>query len=125
MSGFARLFIVNDLVFAVVTIAVAFLVLLIAFVLFTRQIIGGGDAKLLTAAILLVGYHHLYPFFVVMAICGALLSIIVLIMRSHLPFYLGPRIGSAIVTTTKPVPYGIAIATGAIFTLLLKTSSIG
>lgn len=123
--GVAHLFVVDDLLFGVGTLAAAFLILLVTFLLFAGRIIGGGDVKLLTATVLVIGYRDLYSFLVIMAICGALLAIPVIIMRSPLPLYLGSRLGSIIATTKPSVPYGVAIAAGAIATLFLPIFNIG
>src|SRR5690349_13428029 len=74
--GIARFFVIDDLIFALLTVAAAFLVLLVTFVLFTQRLVGGGGVKLLTATVLVVGYHDLYPFFTTMAVCGAILALV-------------------------------------------------
>jgi len=108
------------------TVAAAIAIFLVMLLLFQRGIIGGGDAKLLVATVLLVGYHDLFPFFVVMSLGGALLAVAVVLWHSKLPLYLSPRLAVA-VTPTRPkaVPYGVAIASAAIVILLCQSSIIG
>ncbi len=45
------------------------------FLLFWRGLLGGGDVKLIGATALLVGYHELFEFLVVMSVSGALIAL--------------------------------------------------
>jgi prepilin peptidase CpaA len=120
--GLVRLILIGDLSFALYTISASLLVFIVTFLMFWRGFVGGGDAKLLTAAALLIGYHDLFNFLLVMGICGALVSVAVLVM---------PR--SSVVTSDEQplpkarlvVPYGAAIAGGGIVTLFFQTSFFG
>jgi len=86
------------------------------FVLFSLGLFGGGDAKLLAAAGLWLGWPHLMPFLVMTAFAGGLLALCVGVwaavnqaseIRDGSLFR---RFGSI-----KPnVPYGYAFAIGAI-----------
>jgi prepilin peptidase CpaA len=102
-----RLALLGDPIAACYTAEAALVVFFIAVVLFVFRVIGGGDVKLLTATVLVVGYHAVFPFLAIMSICGAALSIAILVMRR------------------QTVPYGVAITAGAIVTLSLQTSIIG
>src|SRR5258708_30864219 len=48
------------------------------FLLFWRGLLGGGDVKLIGATALLVGYHELFEFLVVMSVSGALIALAIL-----------------------------------------------
>jgi prepilin peptidase CpaA len=117
--GFGRLIVTSDLGAALYTVGASVLLFIGTFLLFWRGLIGGGDAKLMTAAALLVGYHNLFSFLVLMSICGALVSLAILLTHqsseSEQP---QPKAGLA-------VPYGAAIAGGAIVTLLFQSSLLG
>jgi prepilin peptidase CpaA len=126
LLGVLRLVITGDPIAAFYTLGFAIAIFLVSLLLFQRGIMGGGDAKLLPATILLIGYQDLLPFFMVMSIGGALLAVAVLIWHSKLPLYLGPRIAITIAPTRpKAVPYGVAIAAAAILLLLYQSSIIG
>src|SRR5439155_8508456 len=58
--GLLRMLLAGDPVAAGWTFAAAAFVLAIGFMLFWGGTFGGGDAKLLTGAVLLVGYHDGY-----------------------------------------------------------------
>jgi prepilin peptidase CpaA len=112
--GLFRLFVIGDLSVALHTVGAGVIVLIVVILLFWRGFVGGGDAKLMTATALLVGYHDLFNFLVVMSICGALLSLAILVTHrsSEQP---QPKARLA-------VPYGVAIAAGGIVTLLFQSS---
>ena len=120
--GLGRLIVIGDLSFGLYTVSASLVVFIATFLLFWRGVVGGGDAKLLTAAGLLIGYHDLFNFLLVMGICGALVSVAVLVM---------PR-SSVMASDEQPlpkarlaVPYGAAIAGGGIVTLLFQISFVG
>jgi len=75
--GLARMILASDLIAALYTIAAGAAVFAVAFLLFWRGVFGGGDAKLLTAAVLLVGYRELADFLLVMGFCGVLVALAV------------------------------------------------
>ena len=88
---------------------------------FSRGWFGGGDVKLLSATILLVGSERAIPLLMIMALAGGVLSVVVLIWAwlVRRP----ARAGVAEVGTSESgaaalpppsVPYGIAIAVAAI-----------
>lgn len=123
--GITRLIEIGDPIGAAFTIGSAALVSLPMFALFTRSIVGGGDVKLLTASVLLIGYHDLFSFLILMSLAGALVSLLVITLHSPLPFFLGPRLATLVVPKSRSVPYGVAIAAGAVVTLFLQSSLIG
>ena len=122
--GVLRLVIVGDLSFALHTVVASAAVFVVGFLLFWRGVVGGGDAKLITAAALLIGYPSLFSFLMVMGICGALISLAILLTNQSVVLF------SKETATTPPkarlaVPYGVAIAGGGIVTLLFQTSILG
>jgi prepilin peptidase CpaA len=125
----ARLIVIGDLGFALYTVGASLLVFIATFLLFWKGLVGGGDAKLLSATALLVGYHDLLNFLVLMSLCGALVSIAILATRRGALFSLVMRLIHG--GSTQPeklqlaVPYGTAIAAGAIVTLLFQSSILG
>jgi prepilin peptidase CpaA len=122
--GLLRLILIGDLSVAVYTLGASAIVFGVTFLLFWRGFVGGGDAKLLTATILLIGYHDLFPFLFIMSICGGLVSLAILLIHNYLPLWLGPRL-AVLVPNARSVPYGIAIGCGAIVTLLFQPSLFG
>ena len=123
--GVLRLIVIGDLSVALYTMGASVILFIATFLLFWRGLVGGGDAKMITAAALLVGYHDLFPFLVLMSICGALVSLAVLVIHKYLPLWLGPRLAMLVPTARLAVPYGVAIAVGGIVTLLFQPSLIG
>jgi prepilin peptidase CpaA len=81
--GLARMILAGDPGAALYTLAAGVAVFVIAFLLFLRGLFGGGDAKLLAATTLLIGYQELFDFLLAMSLCGALLALGVLV-QNHL-----------------------------------------
>lgn len=88
----------------------------VGFALFASGLFGGGDAKLIAAAGLWFGWPDIVPFLVLTALAGGILALIVgvwsmISMSSEVHFEsLARRI-----TGLRPnVPYGFALAVGAI-----------
>jgi prepilin peptidase CpaA len=89
------------------------------FILFSFGFVGGGDAKLLAAAGVWLGLDGLAPFLFMTVMAGGLLAA-TLLVRSVFPIalrHMAPGLlpGASGVKTT--VPYGYAIAAGAILAL--------
>ena len=123
--GLTRVIVVGDLGAALYTIVVSVAVLIVAFLLFWRRLIGGGDAKLMAAAALLVGYHDLLAFLFLMSISGVLVSLAILVAHRYLPLWLGPRLTVLVPKGKLAVPYGVAIAAAGCVTLILQSSNLG
>jgi prepilin peptidase CpaA len=121
LLGVVRLLVIGDPTAALCTVGASLVVFVVGFLLFWPGFCGGGDTKLLTAAALLIGYRDLYSFLLIMGICGAMLSVAVLFMRSSLPLWLGPSLAIRL-SKVRSVPYGVAIAAGGITTLLSQSS---
>jgi len=92
-------------------VAAGLFVLAIGIGLFACRTLGGGDAKLLAAAALWIGFDNLLPFLVQMAILGGVLSIAVLAYRRFVPegFVTGPAFAGRLHDKKSGIPYGIAI----------------
>jgi len=91
--------------------AAALTIFAAVFALFAFNIMGGGDAKLLTAAALWFGWNDtLVAFLAQVSVFGGLLTLIVIILRSRTNSILayGLPIPDHILYATK-VPYGVAI----------------
>jgi prepilin peptidase CpaA len=133
--GVLRLIDIGEPNVALYTVGTSLVVFIAAFLLFWQGLVGGGDAKLITAAALLVGYNSLFNFLLVMSVCGALVTLAVLVMqqRSSAKLARPNRLSDiAGLTVDQPlpgarlvVPYGAAVAGGAIVTLLFQPSLIG
>lgn len=85
--------------------------------MFAAGWIGGGDAKLLAAASLWLGWSALPFFLLVTALAGGGLALMLLNVRSSLlrPYLsAGPGWLTRLTTPGADVPYGVAIAVGAL-----------
>jgi len=76
--GLARMIIAGEPSAALWTLAAGAAVLFTGFLVFWRGLIGGGDAKLLAAVVLLVGYHELADLLLIMSLVGGLLALVVI-----------------------------------------------
>ncbi|MCC7266812.1 MAG: prepilin peptidase [Caulobacteraceae bacterium] len=91
--------------------------LLVGMGMFAAGWIGGGDAKILAAATPWLGLAALGPFLVVTAVAGGGLAVFLLFMRSGQISPLlaqGPTWLARLATRGENVPYGVAIAVGAL-----------
>ena len=110
-------------------IAAAILLLLLS-VIYTRGWIGGGDIKLLVALAIGLPLAGVVQLLTITALAGGVLALVHLMMR-HLPY---PRLAPAGSSFARrvyaverwrhlrhaPLPYGVAIACGGIWTILSK-----
>jgi prepilin peptidase CpaA len=112
--GVFRLITNGDLTVALYTVGGSLMIFIVTFLLFWRGLFGGGDAKLITAAALLVGYHDLLGFLYAMSICGAVVSIAILFTHWSSGGRLRPK-------EKMYVPYGVAIATAGGVTLFFQS----
>jgi prepilin peptidase CpaA len=97
-------------------LAVGVAALLIGMGLFTLNLLGGGDVKLMAAACLWLGLSGSGVFVLATAVVGGLFSLALLASRACLPPYVGAGPGW-LVQLMKPnghIPYGVAIAIGAL-----------
>ncbi len=90
----------------------------ICFALFALNVMGGGDAKLLTACALWFGFNtSLLTFMICVALLGGILTIAILLLRSRAQEIMvtGLRVPDSLLVAKK-VPYGIAIAAAGLLT---------
>ncbi|MBD9451799.1 MULTISPECIES: prepilin peptidase [unclassified Rhizobium] len=84
------------------------------FVFFALNIMGGGDAKLLTTAAVWVGFGDpLVEFIGYVGVTGGLLAAVILLLRmqNDMITAIGLRVPDSLLVAKK-IPYGIAIAIG-------------
>ena len=97
-------------------------VLLATMVLFQLRLFGGGDAKLLAAASLWIGYPQLFPFLIWVTLIGGGLAVVMLAYRS-VPAAAFPLPGWALRLhqPEEGIPYGVAISAGALVVYPMTT----
>jgi Flp pilus assembly protein protease CpaA len=129
--GLLRILLAGDPVTAGWTLAAAAGVLVVAFMFFWGGTFGGGDAKLLTGAVLLIGYHDLFEFIFLMSLFGGVLAVAILIGDRLIPKVrrvrqraaVGDDAAAAARRDVWPtVPYGVAISTAGMIILVLQIS---
>ncbi len=127
--GVAQLILIGDLSDAGWTIASAVAVLVAGFLLFWGGFLGGGEAKLLTGATLLIGSRDLPGFLLLVSFCGAIAMLALMIeydlgrwlRRVMRPAAMRRMTDEGAAAEARPkVPYGIAIAMGAVMMLLSR-----
>ncbi len=125
-------------------------VLIIGLALFASKIIGGGDAKYLALISLWAGFPGVVQVMFLIAVVGGLMAIVYLLLsnyvvrmsdwawkqiqqvESYCPSFQymwlgsgeGPERGKRENISTRVVPYGVAIATGAIIMTLLHHGTL-
>lgn len=98
------------------SLGASLVVFAVCFALFAANVMGGGDAKLLTAASLWFGFTpSLATFLVLVAYAGGGVTLLFLLLRARadLVMSIGIPLPVSVVGTSK-IPYGIAIATGGL-----------
>lgn len=92
------------------------LALAAGFALFAFGVIGGGDAKLFAAIALMMGLHDLAGYTLVASLFGGALTVALLALRQYpLPQLLAGQSWIAkLHDATSGVPYGVALAAGAV-----------
>ena len=79
------------------------------------DLVGGGDAKLLAAAALWLGFDQLVPFLAYVTIFGGALALLLLAYRRCPPARLPlPDWAARLHAKGEGMPYGVAIAAGAL-----------
>jgi prepilin peptidase CpaA len=91
-------------------------VLAVAFACFAMGWVGGGDAKVAAAAALWFGFDHLLNYLVFASLFGGALTLLLLQFRQWpLPYQLAGQAWLAKLHAKESgIPYGIALATGAL-----------
>ncbi len=87
------------------------LVFAVGLIGFARGYVGGGDVKLLTAIAAWTGLARLPDLLVGTAIAGGILAVVLIAARASPLAGRGPRL----FTKAAPLPYGVAIAAGALW----------
>ena len=93
------------------------LMLAVGIGMFARGWLGGGDAKLLAAAALWLGFEHLAGYLLLVAIAGGALALLVLSYRNWAPppWMLGQPWAMRLHDKKVGIPYGIALAAAALW----------
>lgn len=94
-------------------LGVGALMLVAGFALFAFGGFGGGDAKLLAAASLWIGFHELGPFVMAVTLFGGVLAVAIILYRQLPPLPL-PEWAERLKEPGTGIPYGIAIMAGAL-----------
>jgi len=94
------------------------LALVIGTFLFGRGLLGGGDVKLFAATVLWFDLGGALRFLAMTAIAGGLLAVLIIVLRV-LPWPPAIRSRVRVLQAKAGIPYGIAIAAGAILATLL------
>jgi len=101
-------------------VGAALSVLAVGVVLFLRGWLGAGDVKLMAAVALWTGFAHLAQFVLVVSLAGGVLALMLLVLRfaiARLPAVRAVPDGGSlprVLVRGERVPYGVAIACGAI-----------
>jgi prepilin peptidase CpaA len=123
LSGFIVAVVVGVVgpVEAAVSLAAAFGVLVLGFVLFALGWIGGGDAKLMAVTALWFGPTMTANYLVYTTLFGAALTVALLVFRRHplLPVLRSVAWLDRLHAPATGVPYGVAMAMGALVTVYL------
>lgn len=87
-------------------------------ILFAKGMVGGGDVKLLAAVGMWCNLTTAFLMLATVFLSGGVLAILILGARTFAPAGAAARI--VVLRPRAGIPYGIAIATGALLTLLLQ-----
>jgi prepilin peptidase CpaA len=126
--GMLQLILIGDPSATGWTMASAGAVLVVGFLLFWGGFFGGGEAKLLTAAALLIGSRDLLGFLWLVSLC-AMIALLALMIEYDLgrglrrlmrPAAVRPADEEPAAEARPTTPYGIAIAMGAVMMLLFR-----
>ncbi|MCF3642847.1 prepilin peptidase [Rhizobium sp. TRM95111] len=96
-------------------LAAGAMVFAVCFALFAINVMGGGDAKLLTASSVWFGLDpSLFAYLIYVTYCGGILTLLLLVMRAKGDAILASGLPlPAHILAAKKVPYGIAIGAAA------------
>lgn len=95
-------------------LAVAAAVFAVGAAMFARNLMGGGDVKLLTAAVLWVPAPAAVSHIAAVALIGGLLGLVLLVLRRALKEGRWAERLPEVLRQQAPVPYGIAISLGTL-----------
>lgn len=91
-----------------------FIAFWISVLLFMGGIFGGGDAKMIPGVVLWIGPGGVMTFIYGTALVGGILVFLVLLARRLVPAYAVPGFAFETLQEKRGVPYGVAIAAGAV-----------
>jgi prepilin peptidase CpaA len=117
----AKWLIVGQLVPALWALAAAAAVFAVTALMFARGWLGGGDVKLGSAAVFLLGAPATPRFLLLMALIGGVIAVLILLGLGRAR---RPAVGNtpAAVTGDSPtIPYGVAIAAAAIVMMVVES----
>ena len=102
-------------------------VLALGFAMFSLRMVGGGDVKLLTAVALFAGPTLVMDFVTVVAVAGGAIALVMMSDRTRFALASAfDQVGSRTLRNAlmaDVIPYGLAIAAGAVF-LALRLAAI-
>lgn len=88
--------------------------------LFALQWLGGGDVKLFAAVALWFDFSAIIPLVFYVTMAGAGVTIVLALLRRTVPAGVRGKLEWAIFERKGPIPYGVAIAIGAILCIFLQ-----
>ena len=88
--------------------------------LFAMQWLGGGDVKLFAAVALWFDFSGIVPLIFYVTAAGGALALILMLLRRAVPAGIRDRLDWAVFARRGPIPYGVAIAVGAILCIFLQ-----
>ncbi|MGH7076166.1 MAG: A24 family peptidase [Stellaceae bacterium] len=106
--------IIGQLAAALWALAAAAAVLVVTALLFSQGWIGGGDVKLGSAAVFLLGAPATPRFLLLMALIGGVIAVVILLRLGLVQARLQPADAGDAAMATPTIPYGVAIAAAAI-----------
>lgn len=95
-------------------LAAGLIAFFVSVLLFVFGVFGGGDAKMIPGVMLWLGPEAAMPFMMVMAVAGGILALFVIAARRLVPAAAAPGFAHETLQAGNGVPYGVAIAAGAI-----------
>jgi Flp pilus assembly protein protease CpaA len=135
MLGLVRMLTAGDTIGAIHTVAASAVVFAAVFLLFSRGVLGEGDAKLVAAVVLTINYDDLFGFLFLMSLGGGALALAIFardsltLLSSRLLRSTGMAVGIGILGSVgtparSTVPDRVAIAAAEVVTSTLETSSV-
>jgi prepilin peptidase CpaA len=127
--GLVRIAFAQDAAAGGYTVTAGVVVFAVTFALFRCGVIGGGDAKLIPATALVVGYGEVLEFLFLMSLCGGALAVVTIAADKLKPSLRRLRGPAALCSTAvidhlgvaskaSTVPYGFAVAVAGVMTLI-------
>lgn len=89
----------------------------VSILLFSFGVFGGGDAKMIPGVMLWLGPAATMPFITAMAVIGGALALTVILARRLVPAHAAPGFARETMQAGNGVPYGVAIAGGAVYAI--------